>query len=153
MCLRLLCHASCLFPLLVCLFHAGQGRLNITQNNLSGAANRGCGCICFKTPSCCRRARFSMSRSRRERMNLEKRIPRSLSRRSMRLVLHVKDRNFGEGQVTFMSPPGEPGSLTATSSITIELHSLRQTGWIMMTNQESLMARTCSGSFLGPCTL
>jgi hypothetical protein len=29
-------------------FHPGQSRLNITQNNLSGAANHDCRCFCFK---------------------------------------------------------------------------------------------------------
>jgi hypothetical protein len=43
-------------------FHPGQSRRRITQNNLSGAANRGCGCRCFKTASCCRSARFSKSK-------------------------------------------------------------------------------------------
>ena len=64
-------------------FHPGQNRFNTFQNNRSEAANRGCGCLCFKTASCCRRARFSNGKSRRERKSWMARIDRSLSRRSI----------------------------------------------------------------------
>jgi hypothetical protein len=64
-------------------FHPYQSRRNITQNNLSEIANRGCGCLRFKTASCCRRARFSRSNSRRERRSRIARTGRSLSRQSM----------------------------------------------------------------------
>ena len=47
-------------------FHPGHSRRKIIQNNLSGAAKRGRGYLCFKTESCCRKARFSNSRSLRE---------------------------------------------------------------------------------------
>ena len=67
--------------------HPGQSRRNITQNNRSAVANRGCGCRRLKTVSCCRRARFSNTRSRREQKNRVGKIDRSLSRCSMRLVL------------------------------------------------------------------
>lgn len=70
-------------------FHPGQSRRNITQNNLSEARIRGCGCLRFKTASCCRRARFSKSRSWRERKNRIASAARSLSRRNMRSVLHA----------------------------------------------------------------
>lgn len=94
-------------------FHPGQSRRNITQNNLSETANRGCGHRRFKTAICCRRARFSMNRSRRERRVWVAKTKRSLSKRNMRTVLHESmlrqadpylfdlkvDRYFGE-------PPG-----------------------------------------------
>ena len=64
-------------------FHPYQSRRNITQNNLSEIANRGCECLRFKTVSCCRRARFSRSNSRRERRSRIARTGRSLSRQSM----------------------------------------------------------------------
>jgi hypothetical protein len=50
---------------------------------LSEIANRGCGCLRFKTVSCCRRARFSRSNSRRERRSRIARTGRGLSRQSM----------------------------------------------------------------------
>ena len=94
-------------------FHLGQNRCNITQKHLSDAANRGRGVFRFKTESCCRRARFSKSRSRRERKNRAGKTARSLRRRSMLSVLHVDrqtgcvcyrfdlkvDRYFGEAQL------------------------------------------------------
>src|SRR5260370_38212074 len=61
-------------------FHPGQSRHNITQNNLSEAATRGCGCRTFKTASCCRRARFSRSKSRRERKKQEATTDKSLTK-------------------------------------------------------------------------
>src|ERR1039458_2757733 len=95
-------------------FHPGQSRRNITQNNLSETANRGCGHRRFKTAIYCRRARFSMSRSRRERRIWVAKTKRSLSTRNMRPVLHESmlrqadpylfdlkaDRYFGEPQPT-----------------------------------------------------
>jgi hypothetical protein len=60
-----------------------QSRSSITQNNRSEAENRGCGCRRPKTETCCRRARFSSSKSRRERENRVKTTTRSLSRRSI----------------------------------------------------------------------
>ncbi len=67
----------------------------------------------FKTVSCCRRARFSNTRSRREQKKRTGKVDRSLNRRSMRPVLHADrpnwipihihdstaDRHFGEAQV------------------------------------------------------
>jgi len=93
-------------------FHPGQSRRKINQNNRSGAANRGCGCLCCKTASCGRRARFSKTSSRRERRNWVARTNRSLSKRNMKLVVHggrprrvhfylldlKADRHFGEPQ-------------------------------------------------------
>ena len=64
-------------------FHPYQSRRNITQNNLSEIANRGCGCLRFKMVSCCRRARSSRSNSRRERRSRIARTGRSLSRQSL----------------------------------------------------------------------
>src|SRR5665213_1280690 len=52
-------------------FHPGQSRRKITQKNLSDRANRGCGRLRCRTVSCCRRARFSKRRSRREVKNSE----------------------------------------------------------------------------------
>jgi hypothetical protein len=49
---------------------------------------RGCGSLRFQTASCCRRARFSMTNSRRERNDLTDRMKRSLSNRSMRGSSH-----------------------------------------------------------------
>ena len=87
-------------------------RRNVSQNNRSEAAKRGCGRLCLKTSSCCRSARFSKSRSRRERKKRIGKIDRSLSSRSIRLVSHEcwqggctvdmpdlnADRYFGEAQ-------------------------------------------------------
>jgi len=64
-------------------FRPGQSRRKITQNNLSGAASRGWGCRSFKTASCCRRARFSKSSSRRGRKDCMGRPINSFSERSM----------------------------------------------------------------------
>jgi hypothetical protein len=72
-------------------FHPGQSRRNITRNDRSGAANRSCGCLCFNTASCWRRARFSNCRSRRERKKRVARTNTSLNRRSMGPILH-RDR-------------------------------------------------------------
>jgi RHS repeat-associated protein len=47
-------------------FHAGQSRWAITQENLSRAFSLGRGCLRLNTVSCCRRARFSSRRPRRE---------------------------------------------------------------------------------------
>ena len=93
-------------------FHPNQNRLSTTQNSRSKIANRGCGCLCFKTASCCRSAGFSKSRSRRERKSWVTRIDRSLSKCSMRSVYRASaqvgptshltdlkiDRYFGEAQ-------------------------------------------------------
>jgi len=43
-------------------FQPGHSRRKITQNSRSEPANRGRGCFLFKTPSCCRSARFSKIR-------------------------------------------------------------------------------------------
>ena len=94
-------------------FHPYQSRRNITQNNLSEIANRGCGCLRFKTVSCCRRARFSRSNSRRERRHRIARTGRSLSRQRMsqsrvetgnpkhaiNLIDLTADHYFGERQL------------------------------------------------------
>jgi Na+/proline symporter len=47
-------------------FHPDQSRHISTQNNLSAIASFGSGRFSLKTASCCRRTRFSSSRSRRE---------------------------------------------------------------------------------------
>ena len=47
-------------------FHPDQSRHISTQNNLSAIASFGSGRFSLKTASCCRRTRFSRSRSRRE---------------------------------------------------------------------------------------
>jgi hypothetical protein len=65
-------------------FQPGQNSLNITQKNLSGAANRGCGCFRFKIASCCLSAKFSRSRSRRDRTARLRKTNKSLSVRGMR---------------------------------------------------------------------
>ena len=65
-------------------FHPHQSRRNITQKNRSETANRGCGCLRLKTVSCCRSARFSSRRSRRERKTWVTRAGISLKRRNMR---------------------------------------------------------------------
>src|ERR1017187_10024597 len=72
--------------------HLGQSRRKITQNNLSEVANRGFGCLRSKTPSCCRSARFSNRRSRREQMHRLKRTTKKLSWRIMRPVSHGNGR-------------------------------------------------------------
>lgn len=69
-------------------FHPGQSRRNITQKNLSGAANCGRGCLCLRTPSWCRSARFSKSKSRRERKTRANRRGRRPRRRTIKPVLH-----------------------------------------------------------------
>src|ERR1035441_9430482 len=61
-------------------FHPGQSRRKITQKNLSDRANRGCGRLRCRTVSCCRRAKFSKRRSRREVKNRVKKT-RSEERR------------------------------------------------------------------------
>jgi hypothetical protein len=63
--------------------HPGQSRRNITQSSLSETVNRGCGCLRFKTLSCCRSARFSRSRSRRDRIERMSNTNRSLNVRGM----------------------------------------------------------------------
>ena len=96
-------------------FHPGHTRRNITQKNLSGAAHRGRPYLCFRTPSCCRRARFSRSKSRRERKARANRKGSRPKRRTMRPVLHRSrpversrhlpdfnaDHDFGELQAVF----------------------------------------------------
>jgi hypothetical protein len=52
---------------------------------LSEVEMRGRGCRGFQTASCCRKAKFSMSNSRRERKN---RTAGSLSRRNMSRFSH-----------------------------------------------------------------
>src|ERR1017187_5486250 len=54
-----------------------------TKLNLSEAEKRGRGRRSFKTASCCRSARFSKSRSRREQKDRAANTNRSLSRRSI----------------------------------------------------------------------
>ena len=63
--------------------HPDQNRFSTTQNYRSKIANRGCGCLRFQTESCCRRARFSSSKLRRERKCWIARIDKSLNRRSI----------------------------------------------------------------------
>ena len=69
-------------------FHPGHSRRNITQKNLSGTANCGRGCFRLSSPSCCRRARFSKSRSWRERKTRTNRKGTRLRRRTIRPVFH-----------------------------------------------------------------
>jgi hypothetical protein len=47
-------------------FHEDQKRCAITQNNLSTKVSLGRGCLRLRTISCCRNAKFSMRRLRRE---------------------------------------------------------------------------------------
>jgi hypothetical protein len=54
-----------------------------TPSSRTKAANRGCGWRTFKTASCCRRASFSRTNSRRERRSRIARTGRSFSRQSM----------------------------------------------------------------------
>ena len=75
-------------------FQPGQSRRNTTQNSLSEAVGRGRECRRFNAESCCRSARFSNSRSRRERKHRVTVATRSLSRRSMRPVLHWNRPNW-----------------------------------------------------------
>jgi len=91
-----------------------------TQNNLSETATRGRGCLRFKVMSCCRRARFSRSRSRRELEHRATRTSRSLSRPSIQPGLHLMkeptchtthlphlatDHHFGDPQDLASHPP------------------------------------------------
>ena len=69
-------------------FHPHQNRCNTAQNHRSGAANRSCGRLCLNATNCCRSARFSKSRSRRERKKRIGKVDSSLSSRNMRPVLH-----------------------------------------------------------------
>jgi len=69
-------------------FHPGQSRRNITLNNLSATANRGCGCLTFNAPSCCRKAIFSNRRSRRKQADRTSRTNKSFTQRSIQPVLH-----------------------------------------------------------------
>src|SRR6202165_2412623 len=69
-------------------FHPGHSRRHITEKSLAGAANCGRGRPCLRTPSCCRRARFSKSRSRRERKTRTNRKGTRLRRRTIRPVFH-----------------------------------------------------------------
>ena len=94
-------------------FHPLQSRSNSTQSNRSEAANCGCGNPCLKTASCCRSARFSNSRSRREQKKRVGKVARNLNRHSMRSVCRASgqvrltshlidlkvDRYFGEAHV------------------------------------------------------
>src|ERR1039458_9459517 len=48
-------------------FQADQHRRASTQNSLSSTRSLGLGCLRFSTVSCCRSARFSRSKLRRER--------------------------------------------------------------------------------------
>ena len=87
---------------------------NMTQKTLSVTARRGWECLRFKTPSCCRRAKFSKRRSRREEKNRITGTSSSFTRRSMREVVHgetqigywanrhdsTADRYFGEQHVS-----------------------------------------------------
>src|ERR1035441_8150139 len=96
--------------------HLDQRRHKVVQNSLSEVEKRGRGRRSFKTASCCRRARFSKSRSRREQKDRAANMKKSLSRHSMkasltrkdkrnRLHVHLTDyaadRNFGEAQVAW----------------------------------------------------
>jgi hypothetical protein len=74
-------------------FHLGQKRRKSTQNNLSETATRERGCFRFNVMSCCLRARFSKSRSRREQENRVTRTSRSLSRQSIQPGLHPRQNN------------------------------------------------------------
>jgi len=67
-------------------FHAGQSRRKITQNSLSEVETCGRGCRCFNPTICWRRAKFSSSKSRRERKTRIKRTTTSLSRHSIESV-------------------------------------------------------------------
>jgi hypothetical protein len=95
--------------------HLDQRRDKVVQNNLSEVEKRGRGRRSFRTASCCRRARFSKSRSRREQKDRAVNTNRSLSRRQHEASLTRKtkrnwihfyltdlaaDRNFGEAQGT-----------------------------------------------------
>jgi hypothetical protein len=93
--------------------HPDQNRRNMTQKSLSVTARRGWECLRFKTASCCRRAKFSKRRSRREEKNRITGTSSSFTRRSMREVVHgesqigywahrhnsTADRYFGERQL------------------------------------------------------
>jgi hypothetical protein len=66
-------------------FQPAQSRRAATQKSLSEAANLGLPFFDLNTASCCRRARFSSSRSRRE---YSRRMDDSMNRR--------KKQNMGE---------------------------------------------------------
>jgi hypothetical protein len=66
--------------------HLDQRRDKVVQNTLSEVEKRGRGRRSFKTASCCRKARFSKSRSRRERKDRAANTNTSLSRHSMKPV-------------------------------------------------------------------
>src|ERR1039457_1509510 len=81
-------------------FHSDHTRRKRTQNNLSESLKRGFGCFRPKTASCCRSAKFSRRRFRREQKNREKRRSKSFNGRSIRSVLHVREPNWMPGLCT-----------------------------------------------------
>jgi hypothetical protein len=102
---------------------------------------QGRGYLRFKTASCCRRAKFSKRRSRRERKNTITGAGKSFTRHSIRAVLHgdsrdrmqahfhdsTADRYFGEPQATLAEigrrlgrkvlQNGSEGSLSTTTAV------------------------------------
>lgn len=94
-------------------FQPDQNRRATTQNSFSGAASVGLGCRAFNTASCCRKARFSSSRSRREDSKRETDPSNSQSQAIMErvvaenrvlplcsnLLFRKQIRVYGEGQL------------------------------------------------------
>jgi hypothetical protein len=89
--------------------HLGQNRRNIIQKSLSVGPRRGLGFFWARIASCCRSAKFSSKRSRRERKILLKLAVITRNIRSIRLRLRERlpvayspdfkdDRYFGETQ-------------------------------------------------------
>jgi len=70
--------------------HPGHRRRRVTQNNRSGRENRGWGWRCARIASCCRRARFSKRRRRRDRTERMSATNKSLSMRGMAGLYHRK---------------------------------------------------------------
>jgi hypothetical protein len=104
--------------------HPDQNRRNMTQKSLSVTARRGWECLRFKTASCCRRAKFSKRRSRREEKNRITGASSSFTRRSMR-ELYTERAQIGywlivtiQQQIAILASdsysPHLPGNMRAT---------------------------------------
>ena len=70
--------------------HPGHSRRRVIQNIRSGRENRGRGCSRARIASCCRRARFSKRRRRRDRTERMSATDKSLSMRDMAGLYHRK---------------------------------------------------------------
>ncbi len=75
--------------------HPAQHRRSRTQKARSDLARRGRGCFCVNVASCCRNARFSRRRSRRERTSPAVSVKRSVNRRNM---LHFRIDSLNQSE-------------------------------------------------------